>query len=149
MRSTLYRTSHPLCPSRPVFAHLGPVAQMERGPVEEVVVPCREAVDQVEGETAEEGGQGVLRHPPDFVGQVGRGEGARDEAGVVRADDRVEEDLLQTGVEVCLGDRNFHADELGRGGNSSCSRQIRPVCPDLVLVDFHPSLAARRQVNEG
>ena len=44
--------------------HLVPLAQVEGGPVEEVVVAGREAVDQVEGQAAQEGGESVLDDPP-------------------------------------------------------------------------------------
>ena len=76
---------------------------MQRGPVEEVVVPRREAVDQVEGETAEEGGQGVLRHPPHLVREERRGKCTGTKSSVVGADDGVEEDLFQPHIEIIIG----------------------------------------------
>ena len=87
------------------------MTQVERGAVEQVIVASREAVDQVEGEAADEGDEGVLGHPPHLIGQEGGGEGAWYEAAVVGADDGVEEDLLEPGVEVRLSDRHLHPDQ--------------------------------------
>ena len=131
----------------PAF-HLLPVAEVERGPVQQVVVAGGEAVDQVEGEDPDEGDQGVLRHPPHLVGQEGGGEGAGDESGVVSADDGVEEDLLEPRVEVCLGDGHLHPYQLRRSWNAACCSQVGPERPCLVLVDLHPALASRGEVYE-
>ena len=72
----------------PAF-HLLPVAEVERGPVQEVVVAGREAVDKVEGEAAQECCECVLGHPPHLVRQERGRECARDEARVVGADDGI------------------------------------------------------------
>ena len=69
--------------------HLVPLAQVERCPVEEMVVAGRETVDEVESEAAQECGESVLGDPPDLVGQEGGGKCTWYEAGVVGADDRV------------------------------------------------------------
>ena len=131
----------------PAF-HLLPVAEVERGPVQEVVVAGGEAVDQVESEDPYEGDQGVLRHPPHLVGQEGGGEGAGDESGVVSADDGVEEDLLEPRVEVGLGDGHLHPYQLRRSWNAACCSQVGPERPCLVLVDLHPALASWGEVYE-
>ena len=128
--------------------HLLPVAEVERGSVKQVVVAGGEAVDEVEGEAANEGDEGVLGDPPHLVGEEGGGEGAGYEAGVVGADDRVEENLLESCVEVCLGDGHLHPDQLRRGWNATCSRQVCPEGSRLVLIDLHPPLAPRCEVYE-
>ena len=73
--------------------HLVPLAQVERGPVQEVVVAGREAVDEVEGEAAQKCCESVLGDPPDLVGQEGGGKCTRYKAGIVRTDDGVKQDL--------------------------------------------------------
>ena len=51
------------------WRHLGPVAEVEAGAVQQVVVGRGEAVHQVQGEAAHRRGQGVQRHPPHLVHQ--------------------------------------------------------------------------------
>ena len=70
--------------------HLLPVAEVERGSVKQVVVAGGEAVDEVEGEAAQECGESVLGDPPDLVGQEGGGKCTWYEASVIRTDDGVE-----------------------------------------------------------
>ena len=55
------------------------------------------------------------------------GKGARNKAAVVRADDAVEEDLLEPDVEVCLGEGHLHPYEVGGGVDAAHSRQVGPV----------------------
>ena len=62
------------------------------------------------------------------------------EAGVVRAEDAVEEDLLEAHVEVRLGDGHLHPDELGAGVHAASRRQVGAVGAQLVTVDLHPAL---------
>ena len=76
--------------SRDPSLHLVPLAQVERGPVEEMVVAGRKAVDEVEGEAAQEGGESMLGDPPHLVGQEGGGKCTGYEASVIRTDDGVE-----------------------------------------------------------
>ena len=76
--------------SRDPALHLVPLTQVQRGPVEQMVVPGGEAVDEVEGEAAQECGESVLGDPPDLVGQEGGGKCTWYEASVIRADDGVE-----------------------------------------------------------
>ena len=128
---------------------LGPVTEVEAGAVQQMVVGSWEAVDQVERQTAEEGGEGVLDHPPGLVREERGGEGAGDESRVVGGQDRVKEDLLEPHVEVRLGDGHLHADELGRGMNPSRGGQVGPKGSELVFVNFHPALITRGEVNEG
>ena len=117
--------------------------------MQQVVVRRWEAVDQVEGEAAEEGGEGVQRHPPHLVREEAGGEGAGDEAGVVCAEDGVEEDLLEPHVEVCLGDGHLHPDELWRGVDSTSSCQVGSVCSKLVFVYLDSALVSGGQIYEG
>ena len=134
--------------------------------MQQVVVACREAVDQVEGEAAQEGGQCVLGHPPHLVGEEHGGEGTRDEPGVVRADDGVKQDLhrwtcytaeprhlpvylFESHVEVRLGDGHLHPDQLGAGLHPPGRRQVGAEGAELVLVDLDPALVTRGQVYEG
>ena len=93
--------------------HLLPVAEIERGPVQEMVVRSGEAVDQVEREAAHEGGQRVLRHPPHLVREEGGGKCTRNKTGVISADDGVEEALFQPHIEVSFGNGDLHSDEFG------------------------------------
>ena len=62
------------------------------------------------------------------------------EASVVRAEDAVEEDLLEAHVEVRLGDGHLHPDELGAGVHAARRRQVGAVGAQLVTVYLHPAL---------
>ena len=62
------------------------------------------------------------------------------ESSVVRAEDAVEEDLLEAHVEVRLGDGHLHPDELGAGVHAARRRQVGAVGAQLVPVDLHPAL---------
>merc|ERR1719209_336146 len=116
--------------------------------MKKVVIAGREAVDQVEGEAAYEGDEGVLGHPPHLVGQEGGGEGAGYESGVVGADDRVKENLFESCVEVCLGDSHLHTDQFRRGWHTPRSCQVCPKGARLVLINLHPALTPRCEIYE-
>ena len=106
-------------------------------------------MDQVEGQAAQERGQGVLDNPPGLVREERGRKCTGYEARVVGGQDGVEEDLLEPDVEVCLGDGHLHADELRGGVDSARGRQVGPVGADFIFVNLHPALVARGEINEG
>lgn len=96
--------------------HPDPLAQVQRGLVKQVTVARRVALNKVPVEAADPDEAEVLSHPERVVVQRRLREATRDEARVVRVQQRVEQDLLHSDVEVGLQAVHFFADRLSTAG---------------------------------